>query len=196
MAKSPELLDLPEVLETERLILRAPRAGDGPAVNAAILETWDELHAWMPWAAERPDVDETEGYMRRHHASFIARTSLPMLMLDRSSHAVVGSTGIPRLDWSVPRFEIGYWVRRRCVGQGLVSEAVQALTAFAFATLGAARVEIRCSARNRRSQRVAERCGYAFEGRLRNIGLDPGGVLRDDLVYARIRDEAPASAAV
>ncbi|HEX4417066.1 MAG TPA: hypothetical protein VH165_04160 [Kofleriaceae bacterium] len=33
----PVLIDLPETLETEHLILRPPRAGDGAAVNAAIL---------------------------------------------------------------------------------------------------------------------------------------------------------------
>jgi RimJ/RimL family protein N-acetyltransferase len=191
MEHPPVLLDLPEALETERLILRPPRAGDGPAVNEAILETWDALHRWMPWAAERPSVDETEGHMRRGQASFIARTSLPMLMLERDSQAFVGGTGLPRMDWSVPRFEIGYWIRQRCEGQGYMTEAVTALTRFAFATLAAVRVEIHCSHRNLRSQRVAERCGFVLEGRLRNHGHDPGGLLRDEMIYARVPDAAP-----
>ncbi|HEX7843815.1 MAG TPA: GNAT family N-acetyltransferase, partial [Kofleriaceae bacterium] len=149
----PVLLDLPEVLETDRLILRPPRRGDGPAMNEAILETFESLHRWMPWATARPSVDETEAHVRRSAASFVARTSLPMLIVRRDSQAFVGATGLPRMDWSVPRFEIGYWIRQRCEGQGYMSEAVAALTRFAFTTLAAARVEIHCSHRNVRSQR-------------------------------------------
>lgn len=44
MAPSPVLVDVPEVVETERLILRSPMPGDGVALNGAILETWDSLH--------------------------------------------------------------------------------------------------------------------------------------------------------
>jgi ribosomal-protein-serine acetyltransferase len=182
----PVLLDLPETLETERLILRSPRAGDGAAVNAAILETWDALHQWMAWAAERPSVEETEGHMRRQHASFVARTGLNMVILGRGSQAFIGAAGLPRIDWAMRRFEIGYWIRQRCVGQGFMSEAVTALTQFAFTTLAAVRVEIHTSHRNLRSQRVAERCGFVLEGRLRDFGREPSGELRDEMIYGRV----------
>ncbi len=180
------LLDLPETLETERLILRSPRAGDGAAVNAAILETWDSLHQWMAWAVERPSVEETEGFMRLQQASFIARTGLNMLIFARDTQAFVGAAGLPRIDWSLRRFEIGYWIRQRCVGQGLMSEAVTALTELAFTTLAAVRVEIHTSHRNLRSQRVAERCGFVLEGRLRDFGREPSGELRDEMIYGRV----------
>ncbi|MEO7731007.1 MAG: GNAT family N-acetyltransferase [Kofleriaceae bacterium] len=182
----PVLVDLPETLETERLILRSPRAGDGAAVNAAILETWDSLHHWMLWAAERPSVDETEGFMRRQHASFIARTGLNMLMFRRDSQTFVGAAGLSRMNWTLRRFEIGYWIRQSCVGQGLMSEAVTALTQLAFTTLAAVRVEIHTSHRNVRSQRVAERCGFVLEGRLRAFGREPSGELRDEMIYGRV----------
>lgn len=182
----PVLLDLPETLETERLILRPPRAGDGAAVNAAILETWGPLHHWMPWAAERPSVDETEAVMRRQHASFVLRTGLNLLMFQRGSLAFVGGAGIPRLDWELRRFEIGYWIRQSCAGQGLMTEAVTAVTQLAFTTLAAVRVEIHTSHRNLRSQRVAERCGFVLEGRLRDFGREPSGELRDEMIYGRV----------
>jgi len=185
----PVLLDLPETLETERLILRPPRAGDGAAVNAAILETWDSLHHWMAWAIERPPVDETEGHMRRQQASWVARTGLNMLLFARDTQAFVGGAGIPRMDWGLRRFEIGYWIRRSCEGQGLMCEAVTALTQFAFTTLAAVRVEIHTSHRNVRSQRVAERCGFVLEGRLRDFAREPNGELRDEMIYGRVRSE-------
>ena len=78
---------------------------------------------------------------------------------------------------------IGYWVRRQFEGQGLVTEAVGAITRFAFETLRAQRVEIRTDDRNDRSWRVAERLGYRLEGVLRNESRDAYG-LRDTRIYA------------
>ena len=37
----PILLDFPDSFETERLLLRAPRVGDGAVMNAALIESID-----------------------------------------------------------------------------------------------------------------------------------------------------------
>ncbi|HEX2690569.1 MAG TPA: GNAT family N-acetyltransferase [Kofleriaceae bacterium] len=194
MSQNPVLLDIPDAIATERLILRSPMPGDGPAMNEAILDTWDALHPSMPWARERPTVDETEEIARRFRAHFITRTDLPMFMFLHDRPAVVGSTGLHRMDWSIPRFEIGYWIRRGYEGQGYVSEAVRGLTRFAFRTLRAQRVEIHCSHRNQRSQRVAERCGFLLDGRLRNHGREATGELRDMLVYSLVPEDPAVQA--
>lgn len=53
---NPILLDFPDSLESERLIIRCPRAGDGAMINAAIVESFAELTRWMPWARTLPTV--------------------------------------------------------------------------------------------------------------------------------------------
>jgi RimJ/RimL family protein N-acetyltransferase len=186
---TPSQLQLPETIETERLILRAPRPGDGRAANEAILETWDELHRSMPWAREPPTPEQSEERIRELRAKLMARTALPLFMWLRDSGAFLGSCDLHNIDWSVPRFELGYWVRRTHQRQGYVSEAVLALTRFAFDVLEAERVEIQCSHRNTGSQRVAERCGFTLEARLRNQAREPTGELRDTLVYALVRGD-------
>jgi RimJ/RimL family protein N-acetyltransferase len=154
-------------------------------MNEAILETWDSLHRWMPWARQRPSVQETEDTAKQLRGAFLARADLPFFMFLRDRPSVaVGGTGLHRMDWSVPRFEIGYWVRRSCKGNGYVTEALGALVRLAFKELGAKRVEIHCSHLNEPSQRVAERGGFVLEGRLRNQKREPGGEPRDTLVYA------------
>lgn len=194
--RPPVLLDLPDAITTDRLVLRSPVAGDGPAVNAAILETWEVLHGTMPWARERPTVDDTEQHMRQARASYLLRTDLTMLIVRRDGDIVLGSTGLHRMDWAVPRFEIGYWVRRSHEGQGYVTEAATALARFALRTLGAARVEIHTSHRNRRSQRVAERCGFVLEARIRNHGREVNGELRDTMIYSLTPSDPTAQALV
>jgi RimJ/RimL family protein N-acetyltransferase len=108
----PILLDIPERFESERLLIRAPRPGDGEALQEAIEESLAELRPWMPWADEHRTVDVSEAYARRAYFEFLARTNLPLFLFRRDDGRFVGGSGLHRIDWSIPRFEIGYWVRR------------------------------------------------------------------------------------
>ena len=99
----------------------------------------------------------------------------------------MGSSGLQGIDWEVPRFEIGYWCRTRFTGRGYISEAVRGITAFAFESLEARRVEIRCDARNLPSARVAERAGFRLDAKLFNNEVGADETLRDTLIYAVIR---------
>lgn len=96
----------------------------------------------------------------------------------------LGGSGLHRIRWEVPSFEIGYWLRASAWGQGYVTETVRLLCALAFETLGGQRVEIRCDARNARSAAVPLRCGFVREACLRNESRDGAGNLRDTLVFA------------
>jgi RimJ/RimL family protein N-acetyltransferase len=154
---NPILIDFPDYFETERLHIRCPMPGDGAEVNAAILETLDELGPWMPWVNPIPTVEQTEEHQRKARVHFLERSDLPLNLYLKGTETYVGGSGLHRMDWDVPRFEIGYWRRKRFQGQGLITEAVRGITAFAFATLHAKRVEIRCDVSNVKSREVAER---------------------------------------
>lgn len=184
---NPILFDFPDHFDTDRLHIRAPRPGDGAVVNAGIRESYAELRMWMPWASTLPDVSDTEAVMRRMAAAFIRREDLMLLLFRKDDGVFVGSSGLHRIDWSVPRFEIGYWVRTTMRGQGYMTEAVNGITAFAFHMLQAERVEIRCDSNNDRSAAVAQRAGYALEARLHHDGRSTDGELRDTLIFAKLR---------
>lgn len=55
--KDPLLLDVPESIETERLLLRALRAGDGAALFKVLVESAEDLAQWLAWSAEIPDLE-------------------------------------------------------------------------------------------------------------------------------------------
>ncbi len=163
------VMDFPAQLESERLLLRSPRPGDGPVINAALRESWPELKTWMIWAAaEPPAVYESEAWAREGYARFVTRRDLPLLVFLKDGKTLVGSSGLHRIDWSVPRFEIGYWLHTAHTGRGYMTEAVATMTRFAFDTLGARRVEIRMDARNTRSAAVPQRLGFVHEGTLKH----------------------------
>ena len=187
----PMLIDVPERIETERLILRCARRGDGAAVNEAINASLAELQPWMPWARVESGPEEAEATVRRMAARFAARDDLALLIFGRDEQGgeglVLGGTGLHRVDWRLPRFEVGYWRRSGFAGLGLATEAVRAVSRMAFDALGARRVEIRMDARNEASWRLAERAGFHFEGLLRQETLDSDGAPRDTRVYSRVR---------
>ncbi len=178
------LKDFPDSFETERLLLRCPRPGDGPEISRAVNETLDSLRPWMPWAQEPASARTSELTARRAHVRFLEREDLMLLLFLKGTDTMVGASGLHRIDWSVPKFEIGYWCRQRFQGLGYISEAVRGITTFAFDTLGAERVEIHMDTRNVASRRVAEGVGYHLEGTLHSQGRDVQGELRDTLVYA------------
>jgi RimJ/RimL family protein N-acetyltransferase len=186
----PVLLDVPERLDGPRTLLLVPRAGAGAEMALVVTQSLSHLRPWMAWAQEPPSAASAEAVVRRMHADFIARRDLCFHLharrADGSPGRLLGGTGLHRIDWTVRRFEIGYWIRPEAAGQGLVGEAVQLLTALAFDRLAARRVEIRCDARNTRSRAVAERAGFALEGVLRHDALGVDGTPRDTAVYARI----------
>jgi RimJ/RimL family protein N-acetyltransferase len=186
----PLLIDIPERLDGQRTVLQAPRAGLGAEMAVVITQSLSHLRPWMPWAQEAPTAESSELVVRRMQADFIARRDLCFHIYarrpDGSPGRLLGGTGLHRMDWTVRRFEIGYWIRPEAAGHGHVSEAVQLLTALAFDALAARRVEIRCDTRNLKSRAVAERCGFELEGVLRRDALGVDGTPRDTAVYARI----------
>jgi RimJ/RimL family protein N-acetyltransferase len=190
-AVDPLMIDLPPWLASERLLLRAPRAGDGDALNEAVVQTFDELKPWMPWAQTLPTREESELVCRQAAARFVQRTDLPMFIFERLPDGtfgrLLGGTGLHRFDWGVLRFEVGYWRRSGEHGRGWITEAVRTVTRFAFDTLQARRVEIRMSSHNTKSRAVAERAAFTLEGVLRQDSLDVNGQPRDTAVFSRVR---------
>lgn len=187
--KKPILLDFPHQFETERLVVRCPLPGDGPEVHEAIVETFENLKFWFPWANEESTAQDTEENVRKAHCRFLTREDLRFHLFLKGTQTLVGCSSLHRIDWEIPRFEIGYWCRKRFEGQGFISEAVTGLVHFAVEELGAKRIEIRCDARNERSRKVAERAGFDLDGVFRQGERDSRGELCDTLVFSRIYPE-------
>jgi RimJ/RimL family protein N-acetyltransferase len=184
----PILINIAAELTTPRLVLRVPRAGDGPVVNAAVVESIAELAPWMPWANPTPKVEDTEVWCREAAAKFLRREQLHFSIYRNDDPArCLGNCGLHHVDWDVPLAEVGYWVRTPHTGQGLASEAVEALSQLAFETMRLQRLQLRCDVNNRRSAAVARRCGFELEGTMRCDSRGVGGELRDTCLYAKIR---------
>ena len=103
--EKPMLLDVPEELVTERMLLRIPRPGDSRFTWPAIVESQAELAPWMPWAYPQASEPSAEEFCRRAAANFLMRQQFHYLLFLRGADTCLGTCGTPRLNWSVPSFD-------------------------------------------------------------------------------------------
>ena len=145
------------VLETERLILRPLEARDAPAIQR-LFPQWEvvkHLYAQVPW----PYPDDG------------AATNMAQCLDDRAKGlkfywaiTLKGSDALRgRMDlWAFDpkrRDSRGFWLDPLLHGQGLMTEAAEAVTGYAFRTLSYPHLYLTNSTANRASARVKEKQG-------------------------------------
>ena len=184
----PLLFPIPASIETPRLVLRSFLPEDAPALHAALVESINELRAnlwFLPWVAQEPTLSSAEVRCRKAEGTFLLRTDLPYLAFERGTNYLVASAGLHRTDWTVPKTEVGYWVRSSETGKGYAKECVMALSTWALDVLRAKRIELVTDEQNHSSRAVAEHCGFRLEGVLHNVMQAPDGGLRNSCIYAK-----------
>lgn len=170
-----------------RVRLRRLRHSDAPAVWGAIEESRTRLERWLPWVHKVRSAADERRDIARMRVLWRRRESFAVGVFDRRSGRYLGGSGLHKINWERHCFEIGYWIRKSAEGRGYVSETVRLLTCFAFDRLGAERVEIFMHPRNVRSEAVAKRLGFLYEGTARAVTPGPGGALEDRHMYALVR---------
>lgn len=126
------------------------------------------------WTVEEAEAAPDEHYrdaVRRFEREWREGTRLSLAIRERAGGDAVGAVELrPRGDEA----EVSYLVEPAQRGRGLATLGVEAFLAWARAELGVRRAVLTCHAGNVASQRVAEKCGFAF---VRRNG--------DELRYAR-----------
>jgi [ribosomal protein S5]-alanine N-acetyltransferase len=83
--------------------------------------------------------------------------------------------------------EIGYWLGEEFWGRGIATEALIAVTDYAFANYDLCRLYAHVFEWNPASARVLEKAGYKFEGRLKK-SVTKNGQTIDQLMFAVVRE--------
>jgi RimJ/RimL family protein N-acetyltransferase len=82
--------------------------------------------------------------------------------------------------------EVGYWLGEPFWGRGIATEALRAITEYAFKTFDVCRLEAGVYGWNPASARVLEKAGYTLEGRATHA-IIKDGQMTDRLLYALLR---------
>ncbi len=186
----PILLNLPEQFDTERLIISIYENGDGEEFFRLLQANYDHLLEELPETRTIGTVDGAEEYVRIKRVAWLSRERLVAKVVEKSTGKMIGQLWIePKWDRLI--FEIGYFVAENKQGKGYITEAVNRMIAFLFDELNATRLEIHTKATNLRSIRIAERCGFTQEARLRQRTRTNEGDMVDLLIFGLLKSEYP-----
>jgi len=192
---------VPWRVESERLLLRPWRAGEGVQLGAAIEANLDHLRTHLSWAMSEPAaLAEREARIVRNLAAFEAGERFAFGIFLGGGEQVLGGIGLEPVEPDsrgriAPGevLEIGYWLAADATGEGFATEAASALTRVAIELCHVERVEIHCDPRNVRSADVARRLGYRHVETLPREQLDPRGEPRDTMIWVLTRRAYPSS---
>jgi RimJ/RimL family protein N-acetyltransferase len=187
--KNPSTFIAPTECDTGEFLIRIYRPGDGAELARAVMESYDHLRPWMPWASPDVPVEESEVRVRGFVARYLQNEEF-VLGVFQGSHQI-GSTGFHLRGGPIGfgNAEIGMWIRASHAGQGLGTRVLQAMLKWGFEEWGWERLMWRCDSENLASARVAEKCGLTLEGVMRSDAIGVGGDRRDTRVYAMLRAE-------
>jgi RimJ/RimL family protein N-acetyltransferase len=149
----------PESLEAGAVVLRRWRAGDVDDLLLALLESWQHLRPWLPWALERPTQASAQAFLDLAETNWTARTSFEFGIRDPGTGTVLGACGLMRRI-GPGGLEIGSWVHVDHTGNGIATAAARALTVAGLAIEGTTFIEIHCDSGNVASAGVPARLGY------------------------------------
>ena len=180
----------PEEYRAGDLLLRSLRPGDGEELNRATVSSYEHLREFMDWARPDISVQESEEYARQSRARWLLGEEWS-LGVWRGERLVAGS-GFMLRDRPLAQgtLEIGMWVRVDEAGRGLGTRLLRAMVDWADAEWPVHKLTWYCDSRNLASARVAEKCGFQLEGRLREqvpALVGPGRLTT--LLFGLVRDD-------
>ena len=152
------------------------------------------LRTWLPedaddllQACQDEDIQRwttlPSPYLPEHAEQFLDLCALRWVqglatfaVLDPGETELLGSIGFV----GIPEegvVEVGYWIAPQARRRGVATAATRLICDWALDALQFHRVEWQSYVGNEGSRRVADRCGFTFEGTLRGRGYQRGAVL-------------------
>jgi RimJ/RimL family protein N-acetyltransferase len=181
-------------IKTDRLVVRCYNPNDAQLLIDSVSESLEHLKPWMPWAHNEPTpIDEMVKRVQRFRGMFDLGHDYVYGIFNRDETRLLGGTGLhTRL--GEKELEIGYWIHKDFVNQGLATESTAALIKVAFEIVKVHRIEIHCDPANHASASVPRKLGFVHEGTLRakTSFLDKWS---DSMIWAFLDNEYPNSPA-
>jgi ribosomal-protein-alanine N-acetyltransferase len=171
-------------LTTERLVLRQLRQSDVEALFAIK----SNFEVTKHYGQEAKTLDETRVWMENLHRGYAERESVAWCVTRKDNDILIGVITLWNLDPGYHNGEIGYELNPADEKQGIMTEALTAVVAFAFNDFGLHRLEAMPFADNPPSMTLLARLGFRLEGTLRERYFFHDRY-KDQHFYGLLRDE-------
>ena len=178
--------ELPERLDTERLVLRVRTVADAEDIHTyASLPEVSYPAGFLPVKTLEDEIHYLEHILPERNQKEKLPAGYGIVV--KGTDKVIGSVYFNHRH-ADDVLELGYTLHPDYWGRGYVPEAALALIYLGFKDLGLHKIELTCFGYNVQSQRVAEKLGFTLEGRIRDR-KDVRGNRCDSLIYGLLKSE-------
>lgn len=147
------------------IVLKVPTLKNAPKLFALVDRNRDFLQTYLPWVDHNVSVKDSEDYIKDSQKKYKREFGLNLCIFYKNQ--IVGTIGLVYIDKINKKCEIGYWLGEDFQGKGIMRRSCIALINYSIHVLKLHRIEIRCVAHNKKSQRIPEKLGFKKEGILR-----------------------------
>lgn len=174
-------------LETERLILRRYISEDAISMykNRACDEDVTKYLMWQPHLSPEVSRSVTDEWVRQYANENFYHWAI---VLKDNGNEPIGDIAVVNMNEKVSMAHIGYCLGKKWWHQGIMSEALKAVTDFLFDVADFNRIESRHDPNNPNSGKVMQKCGMKYEGTLRSSDWNNQGIC-DACYYALLKSE-------
>ena len=131
-----------------------------------------EIRRWR----HRPPADpiEADAYVRRRARDWARDERCTWAVCEPTTGAMLGEVELSVVDLPMGTADAACWALPQARNQGMITTALGAALRFGFGGLGLHRVTYMWAEGNDASARVAQKCGFTVEGRMRSAWVDHG----------------------
>ncbi len=173
-------------LEGRKIGIRTFNNNDAVPFYEAASESIVHMKEFMPWCHPEYSMQESEELVTSRSQSWANAEEYSFICYSLETNKLLGGVAINQINQCHKIGNIGYWVRKSALNQGVATEAVSLVSSFGFNTLELNRLEIVTLPNNIASRKVAEKSGAKFEGVLSKRLLVYGEAL-DACMYSIIK---------
>jgi len=178
--------NIPQILETERLILEPLNMKHKEDIFKHFSD--EEVTRYMDIDVLK-SIEEVEKIINFYVESIDKKKRYRWSIIRKEDNKFIGTCGFNTwIRQSANKSEIGYDLSKEYWGKGYMSEALEELLNYGFEKLELYRIEAKVINGNDNSRRVLNRLGFTEEGLLRSCNYYKGKYV-DEYVYSILRDE-------
>ncbi|WP_281165481.1 GNAT family N-acetyltransferase [Liquorilactobacillus sicerae] len=149
-----------------QIVLALPRPEiDSPALFALIIASRKKLITWLPWVLKIKSVEDEQNFLKSVCQHFGTGKSLnTVIYYENQPAGMISFNQFRKIDQSA---DIGYWLGTKFTHKGIMQRSVKAMCQLGFADYQLNKIVINAAIENQSSNRVAQSCGFHFDGVLR-----------------------------
>lgn len=183
------MLFAPEATNVGSITIRSYLPGDGTELGQAVVDSYEHLKEFMPWATPNQSPEQSEQIVRAARARYLLNEDFMLGIFD--GKRVIGGCGYHLGEGSLERrsAEIGMWIHAQRARQGLATAVLRELLRWGFDEWPWIRLSWHCDAKNVASARVAQKAGMVHEGTLRGQWSGFEDTRRDTRIFAALKGE-------